>query len=149
MACIATIIQRCFISWAQCTRIIRVVCLLGRLRVRLLSLVWQVRIVSSECSLQQKRVVVVQVPFWVDPVQYRPVRPTVNPSPYREIQHRVDETDPSVEPFAKTRDLQGVRTMGWSEDSLPPTQTHLDEHRVAPVPHVFLLAEQDASASEP
>ena len=45
MACIATIIQWCF-THRHIVRIIRVVCLLGRLRVRLLSLVWQVRIVT-------------------------------------------------------------------------------------------------------
>ena len=83
--------------------IIRVVCLLGRLGVRLLSLVWQVGIVTLQ---PEWVVVVVQVPSSVDRVQYRPVHPTVDPSPYREIQHRVGETVPIVESFSKIRDLQ-------------------------------------------
>ena len=44
--------------------------------------------------------------FLVDPGQYRPVRPTVDPSPYREIQHRFGETVPIVESFAKIHDFQ-------------------------------------------
>ena len=44
MACIATIIQRCF-THGHVVSVIRVVCLLGRLRVLVLSLVWQVGIV--------------------------------------------------------------------------------------------------------
>ena len=87
--------------------IIHVFCLLGRFRMCGFSLVWHVRIVTlSECSLRPEREVVVQIPFSVDPVQYRPVRPTVNLSLYREIQHRVDEKVPIVESFAKIHDLQ-------------------------------------------
>ena len=96
VACIAIIIQRCF-THSYTVMIIRVVCLVGRLGVCHFSLVWQVRIVILS---------VVQILFSVDPVQYRPVRPTVDLSFYVEIQHRVGETVPIVESFAKIRALQ-------------------------------------------
>ena len=79
---------------------------------------------ASECSLQPK-LVVVRVLFSVDPGQHRPVRPMVNPPPYREMQHRVHETVPVADLFAKNTRLPGVRTMCSSDVSLLPTQTPL------------------------
>ena len=77
---------------------------------------------DSECSRRPEWVVGVQVPSLVDPVQYRPVHPTVDPSPYREIQHRVGETVPIV--VENTRPPR-VRTVCSSDKSLLPTKTPL------------------------
>ena len=68
---------------------------------------------------------VVQIPFSVDPVQYRPVRPTVDPSPYREIQHRVGDTVPARRIVRENTRPPGVRTMCSSDKLLLPTQTPL------------------------
>ena len=81
MACIAIIIQRCF-THRYTVMIIRVVCLLWASQNVSLQSCLACQDCHSECSLRPEWVVVVvQIPFSVDPVQYRPVHPTVDPSP--------------------------------------------------------------------
>ena len=78
MACIAIIIQRCF------THRYTLSCRLSPWASQNVSLqsCLACQDCDSECSLRPEWVVVVvQIPFSVDPVQYRPVHPTVDPSP--------------------------------------------------------------------
>ena len=85
---------------------------------------------------------------FLGPVQYRPVRPTLDPSRYREIQHRVGETVPIVESSAKIRGLQA-----WERCVRPTDHFNQPKHPWwtlrRPCANVFLLAGHDVSALEP
>ena len=89
---------------------------------------------DSECSLRPEWVVAVQVPFSADPVQYRPVRPTVNLSLLSRNPASCGRESSNCRTVRENTRPPGVRTMCSSDKSLLPTQNTLDEHCIALVP---------------
>ena len=96
------------------------------------SVSWASHSACAQSLSEAKRVV--QVPVFVDPGHYRPVRPKVNPSLHREIQHRGDETVPIVESFAKKHETSRRENDVFVRRLASTNTDTLDEHRVALVP---------------